>query len=406
MAQRDVTDIDSLARQLGQLQQQVRSLRDTGRQSRKSAAQLSDGLARVTKDLARVKQERDRLRGDVEDLRKSERERSAQWEELRSRLQQAARETAEAERAIARVGGILVEGLGYVPPSFADLKIDPDFPEFRPGRLAQPEREPQWESYDPGPPGVVNRLVPARHERLVREREDEFRRDVARHARREEERIRAYAEARAEHEARAEEHQAKAAAHNAAIEKARAAFTSGNPRAIAWFARTALEHSPYPEWYPETERQAKAVFRTDRVLVELELPPVSMVPDAARSDLDPDLGEVRPVPRCRSEIAAQYTDLVASVALRSVREVLAATEPIAGTVREVTFNGRLRGPDPATGRDARRHLVSVRAGREEFGRLDLRRLRPAACVLHLGGRISVTPFGLDEVEPLETFEHE
>lgn len=411
MAHRDAIDIDSLAKQLGQLQQQVRSLgddaREAGRRSRRSAERLAADLDKVTKEQARAKKDHDRLRDDVEDLRENERERDRQWEALRSRLQLAARETAEAEREISRVGGVLTDGLGYTPPSFADLKIDPDYGEFNPpDDLARAERRPRWESYDPGPPGAFGRLRRGRHERLVREREDEFRRDVAAHEQREEERKRAYAAARAEHQAQADQHRANAVKHNSAVEETRVAFADGKPRATAWFARTALKRSPYPDWYPAAERQVKTVFRSGRMLVELELPPVSVIPEAARYDLDPDLREVRPVPRPRSEIAAQYTDLIASVALRSVREVLAATEPIDGVVREVTFNGRVRGPDPATGRDARRHLVSVRAGREDFGRLDLRRLRPAACVSGLGGRISCNPFGLDEVEPLETFEHD
>lgn len=405
MAQ-DLTDIDILSEQLEQLRQQVRDAREAGRQSKKASDRLTAGLDKVAKDLGRTRQDHDRLRDDVEDLRENERERTAQWEVLRSRLQLAARETADAERAIFLVGSVLVDGLRYTPPSFADLKIDPDYPEFQPGRLALPESRPQWDHYDPGPPGVVNRLLPGRYERLIRDREDEFRRDVADHERRENQRKEAYDEARADHETRAREHRANAVSRNAIVEKTRVAFADGNPRAIAWFARTALENSGYPEWYPDGARQVKAVFRADRVLIELELPPVSVIPEAARYDLDPDLGEVRPVSRARSEIAAQYSDLVASVALRSVREVFAATESQAGVVRAVTFNGRAHGPDPATGRDARRHLVSVRADREDFGRLDLRRLRPAACVARLGGRISACPFGPDEVEPLESFEHE
>ncbi|MCL2583712.1 MAG: hypothetical protein FWE35_14810 [Streptosporangiales bacterium] len=406
MAHRDPADIGSLAEQLEQLRQQVHDLRDAGRQSKKAADRLSADLDKVTKELARARKDQDGLRDDVEDLRENERERSLAWEALRSRLQLAARETAEAERAISLVGGVLAAGLGYTPPSFADLKTDPDYPEFRPGRLALAEPPPRWESYDPGPPGVVNRLMPGRYERLTRDREEEFRRDTADHERREKQRKSACAEARAEHEARASAHRRDAVSHNAAVEETRVAFSGGKPRAIAWFARTALEHAGYPDWYPKSARQVKAVFRGGRVLAELELPPVSVIPDAARYDLDADLREVRPVPRPRSEIPAQYTDLIASVALRSLREVFAATEPIGDVVREVTFNGRLRGPDPATGRDARRHLVSVRAGREAFAGLDLRRLRPAAGVLGLGGRISASPFGLDEVEPLETFEHD
>lgn len=406
MPQRDATDPDSLAEQLEELRQQVRDAREAARQSKRAADRASDGLETVVRDTERTRKDQAHLRDDVEDLRENERQRDSQWEALRFRLQLAARETAAAEREIALVGDVLSQGLGYAPPSFADLKVDPGYPDFQAGALADPEPAPRWDSYDPGPPGVVNRLMPGRYERLRRDREDEFRQDVAAHSERERERIRACAEAREEHEARAERHRADAVAYNATVEKARAAFTGGNPRAVAGFARTALKRSPYPGWYPSAARQVKAVFREGRILAELELPPVSVVPDTARYDLDPDLREVLPLPRPRSEIAAQYTDLIASVALRSVREVFAATEPVAETVREVTFNGRVRGPDPATGRDARRHLVSVRAGRDDFGRLDLRRLRPAACVLGLGGRISVTPFGLDEVEPLETFEHD
>ena len=111
----------------------------------------------------------------------------------------------------------------------------------------------------------------------------------------------------------------------------------------------------------------------------------------------------RDVPRSRAEISARYADLIASVALRTAREALAATAERADTVRTVTVNGRATAAEAAPGQDSRPHLISVSVTREAVGGLFLARVQPLLCLASLGGRISLDPLAGATVEPIEDF---
>ena len=59
------------------------------------------------------------------------------------------------------------------------------------------------------------------------------------------------------------------------------------------------------------------------------------------------------------------------------------------------FSGFTLDLDPATGRDIRRDVISIRATRAEFDRIDLARIDPAACARNfaLGVRNQVAVTG-------------
>jgi restriction system protein len=133
-----------------------------------------------------------------------------------------------------------------------------------------------------------------------------------------------------------------------------------------------------------------------------------MTPSHGRStrstgEYDERLALRRDVPRSHAEIGAQYAGLIASVALRSPSEALAATAERADTVRTVTVNGRATGAEAATGQDSRPHLISVSVTREALGGLFLPRVQPLSCLATLGARISLDPLAGLAVEPLGDF---
>jgi hypothetical protein len=136
------------------------------------------------------------------------------------------------------------------------------------------------------------------------------------------------------------------------------------------------------------------------VLIELELPSAATIPAVRRYEFDEVQAVRREVPRSPAEMAAQYAGLIASVALRTASEALAATAERADTVRSVTVNGRAIRAEAATGRDSRPCLISVSVTREALGGLFLDRVQPLSCLAALGARISLDPLAGLAVEPL------
>ncbi|WP_336210983.1 hypothetical protein [Nonomuraea sp. LPB2021202275-12-8] len=128
------------------------------------------------------------------------------------------------------------------------------------------------------------------------------------------------------------------------------------------------------------------------------MPPPSVVPDVRAYKYVKARDSIDPVPRPRNEVRQRYAKLLACVALRTVHEIFAATP--GDLVEAVVFNGRLDATDPATGKKVRPHLVSVRAGRAAFERLDLADAQPVTCLKRLDAAVSPNPYDLEAVEPI------
>jgi restriction system protein len=96
--------------------------------------------------------------------------------------------------------------------------------------------------------------------------------------------------------------------------------------------------------------------------------------------------------------------VIAQVAVRTVREVFAATPE--DMVSTVVFNGLVDTIDPATGRATRPPLISMRATKEKFGELVLSepRFDPVASIKrHFFATISQHPEELKAIEPVMPF---
>ncbi|MFF3677645.1 hypothetical protein ACFYYS_27180 [Streptomyces sp. NPDC002120] len=79
--------------------------------------------------------------------------------------------------------------------------------------------------------------------------------------------------------------------------------------------------------------------------------------------------EITPVPRPEKERHELYAAVLAQTALRTVHELFAADTD--GVVRSVSLNGHVATIDRATGREVHPCLITLQAGREEFGELVL-----------------------------------
>jgi restriction system protein len=70
----------------------------------------------------------------------------------------------------------------------------------------------------------------------------------------------------------------------------------------------------------------------------------------------------------------------------------------------ITLNGFVEATDPATGKDIRPHLISVRATKERFAEIDLRRVDLISCLRNLGAQLTQSPTELVPVKPIVEFE--
>jgi len=88
--------------------------------------------------------------------------------------------------------------------------------------------------------------------------------------------------------------------------------------------------------------------------------------------------------------------------LRTIHEVLNADQ--ADTIAVVVFNGFVNTADPATGKDIKPYLISVRVTKERFIELELGRIDKKACLRNLGALVSSRAAELLAVKPLIEFD--
>jgi restriction system protein len=154
----------------------------------------------------------------------------------------------------------------------------------------------------------------------------------------------------------------------------------------------------YPVGVPSTA--AVVAYRPEarELIVERELPRSQVIPSKAEYRIV--RSEVRPVVRKEAEVRWRYERLLASLALRSLDEVLRATP--ATLVDTVLLNGRVTAIDRSTGKTVTPLLLSVQVDRSDFAelRLDEPELDPVLCIKAQNALISPHPGDLVPVKPV------
>jgi restriction system protein len=332
-----------------------------------------------------------------------EREKQRHQQHLESQQLTAETKTAAVDRQIKILDQVLTSVLPLSPLSFEQLKVAPKIPDFDPGPLGVAAPMPDWSEYAPIEPGGLSRMFggSARYERKTAEAGTRYEAAMSDYRQREDQRQRALAAARTEHERKAADIRTKAAEQNAAIDTRRAAFASGDAEAVEWFVSQILDASRYPDGFPH---QYQVAYRPENrdVVVEFELPPQKVVPAVRGYRYVKTRDAIDPLPRPENEIKQRYARLIAGVALRTLHEMFAATSR--DVVEAVVFNGRVNTVDRATGKPARPHLLSVSAERATFEDLVLAAVEPAACLKRLNALVSPNPFDMEAVEPFIAFD--
>lgn len=188
---------------------------------------------------------------------------------------------------------------------------------------------------------------------------------------------------------------------NKVVYELEAGYKARDVSAVLTYNAMVLERSEYPEGFPQNFRLAYASDSKEMV-IEYELPPVAIVPGVLEYKYTKSKDEIEPKPRKPAEIKELYQDVVASVALRTIHELLEADQ--GEHLAIVTFNGFVSTIDQATGRDVTPCLISVRTSREKFLKVNLARVDRQACLRDLGAQVSPQPHEMKPVKPLVDFD--
>jgi restriction system protein len=335
-------------------------------------------------------------------------DREAKRQYVEDQLENAADQSAALEERVAHLERILVDGLAKGDRiDFDSLRVSDSYPPFDPpldllrGRLA-PDREAYRAAVLPlGPIARLFAFNRRRHEALLLEADASFERDAADHSRLEADRLARLESARKAYEAARFESVWAATQRNSEVAEFSNAYSEGKPFAIVSCTEMVLTRSVYPDDFPQEFRLAY-VAESRELVVDYQLPTLVVVPAVSEVRYVKTKDHFEEKPRKPTEVKELYQDVVAAVTLRTLHEVFAADQ--GGHVDVVTFSGFVRDVSPATGRDIRPYLVSVRTTREKFAELDLGRVNMRVCLRNLGAQVSPRADELVPVKPVVEFD--
>jgi restriction system protein len=277
-------------------------------------------------------------------------------------------------------------------------------PRFAPSQLAQPEPGPDPNAFQAAPLRWYERLLPDKQERL------QARWEQARAA---------YAAAEADWQARETDRQGRLARlqqqyergaatvreQHTRIEELKADFHTGKRAAVEECVNRVLAASRYPSGFPAPTAKAIYLAKPRQLLLEYQFPLIDeVVPTEGTWRYNKTKDRLEPTTRPAGDRRERYRSLLAAITVRTLFELFTADTP--GHLDSVVLNGIVEDIDPATGRQTRPTLISVRAFRDEFAGREFgaAKFSPVTCLKDLRAHVSRAPAELEPVEPVLRFE--
>ncbi len=190
---------------------------------------------------------------------------------------------------------------------------------------------------------------------------------------------------------------------HAQIDALREEYRAGDPSAVEYFFAEVLNHSIYPESFPQGNmlsfNQSSGVM-----IVDFELPNQKAFPAIKELKFIASRQQFQEVMLSDAWLRKTFDDVLYQIALRTFHELFIADE--ATVLKSVVFNGWVQSIDKATGIEARGCILSIQVEREEFLQINLSQVDPKACFRKLKGIASSKLTELTPVRPILTINKE
>ena len=214
------------------------------------------------------------------------------------------------------------------------------------------------------------------------------------HARAEKQRQEKLAAAEATYARESAKREREVAEQNESLDQLIAGLGYGTVDAVQEYVSIVLANSVYPEWLP-VSHSAEFDPANAELALRVLVPGPEIVPAAKYFKYTKSTDEIVPVAATQKDIKDRYSGLVHNVALRSLHEVFEADRR--GLIQTISLELGTETISPATGQPTYVPFVAVASSRDEFEKLDLSAVVPAATLEHLGAAVSKNPYALTPI---------
>lgn len=159
----------------------------------------------------------------------------------------------------------------------------------------------------------------------------------------------------------------------------------GDQNAVETYTHLVLAESEYPDdLHPGTDLSFDPVTRELNLNIKVAEP--KTIPRVSSYRFQKSSGEILERPQTQKDVRERYQRFVCNVVLRTIHEVLEADRT--HVVHLVSVSASVRHISPGTGQETETVILNVSTSREEFVRLDLRRVVPFAALEGMGASMS------------------
>lgn len=339
---------------------------------------------------------------------KAQADKEAKKQYAESRIQEVEDLNKELAERINELSGILEYSLSIndtIP--FDSLRLHDEFHKFElPPELQREHIETTREEYFSkiSPPSTIEKLIPGwenRYQKKLDEAERLFKNYQGKFQAYSTERNNKIKFLQEEYNKEKYTFDSKIQQHNQEVDALEDAYKNSDPDAIVNYCSMVLERSYYPEEFPQEFRIAY-IPEPKELVVEYELPHKDVVPLISEYRYLKTKDSIEEKPAKPSDVKNIYQDVVAAICLRTIHELFEADQ--GNHLDVIVFNGFVNEVDPATGKDIRPHLISIRATNDKFKEINLARIDKKACLRNLGAQVSSRPDELMAVKPIVEFD--
>lgn len=357
-----------------------------------------NAIIRLALASERASRQRDREKNREKNRLDKENERLARLKERLGKQDYCEARIAEAEKAntqlaerLDELSGILFDTFNRDPSiNFEEFLRHPKESDLDSDQTLQPIPEPKIESFWPEKPKFLVQLLPgagARYKDAISVAKQRFSEKLAEFNELERRRCDALANL-----------YASAAEHNRSVNAAETALTNNDPEAIKNYFELVLTRSEYPSDFPLKVRGGY-VPESKLIAFDYQLPTIEdVIPRTEKYRYVKSTDEITELKKSERARQTLYANVIAQTALRCLYELFAADK--LKQINVAALNGYVDTVDPSTGRAVQPCIISVRATRDEFCELNLKKVDPNACLRRLSASISRSPSELVAVKPV------
>lgn len=186
-------------------------------------------------------------------------------------------------------------------------------------------------------------------------------------------------------------------AFNAAIDELRVCYPEKKPEAVIDYCKMILRGSEYPSSFP---KKFELQYNGDNgmLLIDFQLPYIDDISNRVLVKYVKSRDEFEEKFLSQAVLSKLFDSIIYQITLRTLHELFDAD--VANALLSITFNGIVTAPDPATGHEVSKCILSVQASKSDFNAIELTAIDPKTCFKALKGVGSAKLSTITPVRPI------